>query len=150
MKNIEQYSAVVLGFIAFIMLFFTVFTFEGEAIKGLALITEQSIASFSLADQSVADSWLERNLLVIAAFILPLLGGVLAILDKRLIVAGVILPIAGALMLYLSASTIVVVYEVIGFTGTADIDVELGAGAFVHIIASVLAGVIALVNMVRT
>jgi len=119
----------VFGFAAALMLLMPVLAFDELEFAGYEILIGKELVDvdpFGLG--SVASAELPFSFDALLAFGLPLAGGLLALLSKRLLMLSAVFFIIGMVLLYRLPDTTQVVYTIAGNEYTTDIDWEMNVG----------------------
>ncbi|MFW5838820.1 MAG: hypothetical protein ACOC1L_00375 [Bacillota bacterium] len=140
----------VLGLIGTLFMLLPVLSFEDIEFTGYEVVFGVEILDvnpFNLG--SIASAKLPFSFLAFLAFLLPLVGGIIALASKKLLLLSLVLFVVGFFLLIILPNNINIVYTVAGSESTESVDWNAMFGLVGAIVATGLAAIANLVLILK-
>ncbi|MFW6298144.1 MAG: hypothetical protein ACOC14_00560 [Bacillota bacterium] len=138
------------GFIVALSALLTVFSYDTESLAGYAVIVGVELYDVDPFDLgSVASAHLPFSFIGLAAFGLPLAGGVLVLIEKRYVFITAALFIVGVVMFVLLRDSTDIVYTVGGFERSESVDWNLEVGYYLGFTVSLIGALLSIVELMK-
>lgn len=149
-ESVIIYIVFLVGLIATLMLFFPALSYEDGVYSGLNIAFGKELVDldfFGLG--SVASAKLPLNIFAIGAYLLPLIGGILILLNKKLsLVSAALFIIAFVIMLTLP-NQVEISYTIAGSSSTASVDWSMGYGLIIALILNGIGALLSFVHLIK-